>query len=125
MDKLCKLLGKKLYNEVIKKLNGKKLYLSDNILIPKYRLDEISSKIKEQKLIFEEKIKEYLKLNENLKIECIIYKMVVKSKPKNFDAVIKLINKKNLTINSVENSLKYQIRKLKKAFPQLFFAKKS
>ena len=127
MDKLCFLLGEKLYLKVLKKLDGKQLYLSDGNFIPKYRLDEIILELKRQKSIcnnlrdmLDSQANYYLKIIESLEIDCMLYKMVSNSKPKNFDSVLRLINKDKISVDNVENSIKYQIRKIKRNFPQLF-----
>lgn len=127
MDKLCFLLGKNLYLKVLKKLDGKQLYLSDGNFIPKYRLDEIILELKRQKSIcnnlrdmLDSQANHYLKIIESLEIDCMLYKMVSNSKPKNFDSVLRLINKDKISVDNVENSIKYQIRKIKRNFPQLF-----
>ena len=127
MDKLCFLLGEKLYLKVLKKLDGKQLYLSDGNFIPKYRLDEIILELKRQKSIcnnlrdmLDSQANHYLKIIESLEIDCMVYKMVSNSKPKNFDSVLRLINKDKISVDNVENSIKYQIRKIKRNFPQLF-----
>ena len=132
MDKLCNLLGTNLYAEVKAKLDGKKLYLSDGKLIPKYRLDEISKKLKEQRLkcaelraMIEVQSNEYIKIIEGLKVNLILFKLIAKSKPKNFDAVLKFIKKESLTPCNAEKSIKYQIRKIKRNFPQLFYTKQN
>lgn len=130
MDKLTNLLGKNLYKKVMIKLNGKELYLNDGKLIPKYRLDEVSKALKEQRLkcanlraIVEAQASEYIKVIENLKINLIIFKLIAKNRPKDFDAVLKFIKKKNLTPSNAEKSMKYQIKKIKSNFPQLFYTK--
>ena len=130
MDKLSNLLGKNLYKKVMIKLDGKELYLNDGKLIPKYRLDEVSKALKEQRLkcanlraIMEAQASEYIKVIENLKINLIIFKLIAKSKPKDFDAVLKFIKKENLTPSNAEKSMKYQIKKIKSNFPQLFYTK--
>lgn len=130
MDKLSNLLGKNLYKKVMIKLNGKELYLNDGKLIPKYRLDEVSKALKEQRLkcanlraIMEAQASEYIKVIENLKINLIIFKLIAKNRPKDFDAVLKFIKKKNLTPSNAEKSIKYQIKKIKSNFPQLFYTK--
>lgn len=130
MDELCNLLGKSLHSKVMAKLDGKELYLSDGKLIPKYRLDEISTALKRQKLIcsnlrtmLDMQANQYLEIIDDLKINCMILKAVSKSKPKNFDSVLRLINKKKISIPNAENSIKYQIRKIKRNFPQLFYEK--
>ena len=130
MDKLSNLLGKNLYKKVMIKLNGKELYLNDGKLIPKYRLDEASKALKEQRLkcanlraIMEAQASEYIKVIENLKINLIIFKLIAKNRPKDFDAVLKFIKKKNLTPSNAEKSMKYQIKKIKSNFPQLFYTK--
>ena len=130
MDKLCNLLGKSLFKKVNEKLNGETLYLSDGKLIPKYRLDEISKQVKELKLkiahlraVLEAREIEYIQTLDNLKINLILFKLVAKSKPKDFDAVLKFIKKENLTLRNVESSTKYQIRKIKSHSPHLFYTK--
>lgn len=130
MDELCNLLGKSLYGKVTAKLDGKELYLSDGKLIPKYRLDEVSKQVKELKLkiahlraVLEVREIEYIQTLDNLKINLILFKLVAKSRPKNFDAVLKFIKKESLTLYNAEKSIKYQIRKIKNNFPQLFYTK--
>ena len=127
MDKLCFLLGKNLYLKVLKKIDGKQLYLSDGNFIPKYRLDEIILELKRQKSIcnnlrdmLDSQANHYLKIIQSLEIDCMVYKMVSNSKPKNFDSVLRLVNKDKIAVDNVENSIKYQIRKIKRNFPQLF-----
>ena len=130
MDELCNLLGKSLYGKVTAKLDGKELYLSDGKLIPKYRLDEVSKALKEQRLksanlraMLEVQASEYIKIIDGLKINLILFKLIAKSRPKNFDAVLKFIKKESLTLYNAEKSIKYQIRKIKNNFPQLFYTK--
>ena len=130
MDKLCNLLGKSLFKKVQEKLNGETLYLSDGKLIPKYRLDEVSKQVKELKLkiahlraVLEAREIEYIQNLDNLKINLILFKLVAKSRPKDFDAVLKFIKKENLTLRNVESSTKYQIRKIKSHSPHLFYTK--
>ena len=130
MDKLCNLLGKSLFKKVNEKLNGETLYLSDGKLIPKYRLDEVSKALKEQRLksanlraMLEVQASEYIKIIDGLKINLILFKLIAKSRPKNFDAVLKFIKKESLTLYNAEKSIKYQIRKIKNNFPQLFYTK--
>lgn len=132
MDELCNLLGKSLFKKVNEKLNGETLYLSDGKLIPKYRLDEVSKALKEQRLkcadlraMLEAQASEYIKTIEGLKINLILFKLIAKSKPKDFDAVLKFIKKENLTPCNAEKSIKYQIRKIKRNFPQLFYIKQN
>ena len=132
MDKLCNLLGKSLFKKVNEKLNGETLYLSDGKLIPKYRLDEVSKQVKELKLkiahlraALEAREIEYIQTLDNLKINLILFKLVAKSRPKDFDAVLKFIKKENLTLRNVESSTKYQIRKIKSHSPQLFYTKQN
>ena len=112
------------------KLNGKELYLNDGKLIPKYRLDEVSKALKEQRLkcanlraIMEAQASEYIKVIENLKINLIIFKLIAENRPIIFDAVLKFIKKENLTPSNAEKSMKYQIKKIKSNFPQLFYTK--
>ena len=130
MDELCNLLGKSLYGKATTKLDGKELYLSDGKLIPKYRLDEVSKALKEQRLksanlraMLEVQASEYIKIIDGLKINLILFKLIAKSRPKNFDAVLKFIKKESLTLYNAEKSIKYQIRKIKNNFPQLFYTK--
>ncbi len=130
MDELCNLLGKSLYGKVTTKLDGKELYLSDGKLIPKYRLDEVSKALKEQRLksanlraMLEVQASEYIEIIDGLKINLILFKLIAKSRPKNFDAVLKFIKKESLTLYNAEKSIKYQIRKIKSNFPQLFYTK--
>ena len=130
MDKLCNLLGKSLFKKVQEKLNGETLYLNDGKLIPKYRLDEVSKQVKDLKLknanlraVLETREIEYIQALDKLKINLILFKLVAKSRPKDFDVVLKFIKKENLTLCNVEASTKYQIRKIKSHSPHLFFCK--
>lgn len=127
MNELCNLLGEKPYTELTKKLDGKQLYFSDSKLIPQYRLDEVSKALREQRqknedlkeIILAQKVEYNLNI-EKLKINCLILKIVALSKPKDYEAVLKFIKRENLALSTAEKSIKYQIRKLKRRFPQLF-----
>ena len=105
-----------------------KLDLNDGRFIPKYRFDEVSKKLKEQKdkceelhLMLDSQAQHYIKILNNMKINCLIFEAVAKSNTKNFSTVLKFIKKENLTLTNAEKSIKYQLRKIKKDFPQLFY----
>ena len=105
-----------------------KLDLNDGRFIPKYRFDEVSKKLKEQKvkceelrLMLDSQAQYYIKILNNMKINCLIFEAIAKSNTKNFSTVLKFIKKENLTLINAEKSIKYQLRKIKKDFPQLFY----
>ncbi len=105
-----------------------KLDLNDGRFIPKYRFDEVSKKLKEQKvkceelrLMLDSQAQHYIKILNNMKINCLIFEAIAKSNTKNFSTVLKFIKKENLTLINAEKSIKYQLRKIKKDFPQLFY----
>lgn len=127
MEHLRDLLGESLYDRVIKKLNGRKLVFSDGKEIPKYRFDEVNNQLKEQKAkvielraMLDAQNLITIKQIENVKIETQIFKLIAKSKPKNFDAILSLVKSDSLNFQNVTSSVSRQIRKIKKQMPSLF-----
>ena len=115
----------------IYKLNKKSkkdlIIQADEKYIPKYRLDEVSKALKAQKQqnaklqdLINEQANNYEKIIEELKLECVVLTLVARSKPLDFDLVLRFIKKDKLTLDTVEKSIKYQLRKIKKDYPNLF-----
>lgn len=127
MKELHNLLGTKLYEKLLSKLDGRALYLGDDKSIPKYRFDEINKLLKEEK----EKVSQlrdmldiqrerYVEQMQNLKMETIMFKVIAMSNPKDFDTVLGLIKIQNLTLENVSQSVGKQIKKIKKELPSIF-----
>ena len=104
-----------------------KAKFSKEILIPKYRLDEVSRALKAQRLKNEEQKKlfglkqfEYIKLINKLQMYLLVSRLVGTSFSKNFDTLFNLVTKRDFSDLVKTETIKRRIRKVKKSLPDLF-----
>ena len=135
MSTVKELLGEELYLKVQSKLGSNKgLIIDDGMLIPKHRFDCINLSLREHKKTVAElrenisDMKASAEKGEHLqtaldlaKTELETQKIVFNAKPKNYKAVLSLINTDGLTGKKLDASLKKQVSEIKKAEPYLFY----
>ena len=126
MDAVKEILGEELYAQVANRLGGRSIIIDDGKLIPKHRFDCINISLKEHKQLVAElrqKASAYdaAKLElDSVKKELQILRLIMRSRPKNFIAVMANINVGSLTGKRLEREVNKQPAALKASDPYLF-----